>query len=1560
MKKVKSSTFKLNPIAASIVLAMASQLSASVAYAGAGWGDNTDISGNPIRVQTFYASSPSGLHPQYDAAGQPTGAMSDSGTALRKFVDPLRGAYNGLDGDGITVAIPDKWVDGNGKVTTDDYYEIAAVEYLSQMHRDLAKPTRLRGYVQIETDNIRTKGLKDATGIVGSEHIPGTYLDGTPIYKWKKDPVTGVWAQSTEQVFFVHKPSYLGSSIVASSGTPVRIKFTNYLPFGKDANGLNKGDLPLPVDEYIAGGGPVLDINGVPTGVKFTQNRVAIHWHGGDSPWISDGTPHQWFAPAGETAAYAAGLGKGAAAADVPDMEESGPGSYTLYYPNNLSGRFMMYHDHASGLTKLNAYTGEAAGYIVIDPIELNLVAKAIGTTLATTLNAPGNAFNGLPIGVLDSIGIPLVIQDKGFVPKDIAQQDARWDTTHWGQEGDLWFAHVYEPNQDPNSSDGTNPVGRWDWGPWFWPVFPSQYSLPSGKYGDVSATPESFMDTPVVNGVAYPTMTVDPKTYRFRILSIANDRAQNLSLFQAVDAYVDPVTNLPAPRVCDGKITPVVAALAPGQTGALAPCTEVRMVPAQPTAGFPATWPTDGRFGGVPDPATAGPDIVQIGNEGGLLPELAIHKAQPVTYETNVRSITVFNVLEHSLLLMGGERADVLIDFSKYAGQTLIMYNDAPAPMPGFDPRIDYFTGDNDNSAVGGAYSTLPGYGPNTRTVMQIKVNPATPAKALDTAALAAALPIAYAATQPKPIVPEAVYNKPFGTNEGNNYAKITTGSGVQPTFSWTAKGVWTVSGASIVNGGSGYTVAPIVTFSPPPSNGSPGKANTNVTATGIANLTKGVVTSITVTNNGSGYVATPTITLTRDPADTTGTGAVAIATTTATQTVNIINKAIQELFEPVYGRMNATLAVELPFSSALVATTVPLAYVDAPYDYYDVIKDGETQIWKITHNGVDSHPVHFHMVNVQVINRVGWDGTIKPPHGNELGWKETLRMNPLEDVIVAVRASRPVTPFGLPKSNRLLDPSQAAGSTFGFTQIDPLTGQAPLTPFSNVTQDFDNEYVWHCHILGHEENDFMRPFIFRPTVVKPDAPGVVTVSGNKVTWIDPTPFGGQDRLGVPTAGTNRANPSPTNSTRNEIGFKVQRVATTTVVTDTPTTRTRNGVTTTTHAIATKTSTALVTVATVPANTTSWTDTTGLLIAAPPSVPATTTTDPVTKVVTTTSVSYSAVNTVSAYNVAGETAGTATTRASGSTTVTAATSTTAATLTAMTTAANTAGAAAAVTAATPAVPVGLTQTASATAGMVTVSWTAVTGATSYIVTYGTKVATVMAPATSLDVPTGSAVSVVAVFTVPAVTTQVPAKGVTLTAVKKGNTTTGVTISWTKVTNASSYAVTYTLPGATSSTTVPVSPIPPSATPPTTYTVNGATLVSGKNSFTSSVMATVVTTPATVYQSASSAGLYSGAVASPIAFTATAGAAGTVVLTWANSSTNVNNVTGYSLSWPGATPTTLAATATGASVFGLTTGTSYTFSLLANSILAGSTTTIPPTPATTISSAPVTVSITAP
>ena len=119
---------------------------------------------------------------------------------------------------------------------------------------------------------------------------------------------------------------------------------------------------------------------------------------------------------------------------------------------------------------------------------------------------------------------------------------------------GDLWMPHVYMTNQNPWDITGTNAFGRWMYSPWFWPpATPTVRGLIPNPYytgGAGTAAPweppmmpgtpnpsmamEAFMDTPLVNGAAYPNLTVEPKAYRFRILNAANERSFNLQLYQA------------------------------------------------------------------------------------------------------------------------------------------------------------------------------------------------------------------------------------------------------------------------------------------------------------------------------------------------------------------------------------------------------------------------------------------------------------------------------------------------------------------------------------------------------------------------------------------------------------------------------------------------------------------------------------------------------------------------------------------------------------------------------------------------------------------------------------------------------------------------------------------------------------------------------------------------------------------------------------------------------------------------------------------------------------------
>jgi FtsP/CotA-like multicopper oxidase with cupredoxin domain len=1176
----------------------------------------------------------------------------------------------------------------------------------------------VRKFIQELTPNYVPVAVPDTTTYPGSDF----YQIGLKDYTQKFSPdlpatqLRGYYQKNAPAGSNAGAPFYLGPIIVANSNRPVRIEFTNELP--TDAG----GDLFLPVDTTAMGAG-----KGPDGTTDYKQSRAVIHLHGGLTPWISDGTPNQWTTPAGDTTKYP----KGVSVYGVPDMPAvdtvnadgtkkaaSNDGKLTFYYTNKQSARLMWYHDHAYGLTRLNVYAGEVSAYRLDPPLAKDAAGKDVLGQLDP--NDPQTQLEA----ILPKDNIPLVIQDKGFVPDNtpsgyfpdgqLTDQDPTWDTTKWGGTGNLWFPHVYMPNQNPYDNSGANAMGRWDYGPWFWPIFgtsaglahgeiPNPYAGPAASWeppmipgtpstyaktaglatSDVSLAPEAFVDTAVVNGIAYPYMNVKPQAYRFRILNGANDRYWNLQMYcsaydmkvnaanaaalasykAALAAYnADPaivaynanltayntaLTNYnadlatynqsqaqylidlaayntafaanaadgttlvppvpvapiapagpptaPTPPAVTAPVPP--AALAKGQMWAStdknamptnADAGEVPMVQAVRTAGFPAEWPTDGRDGGVPDPAAAAGNFLQIGTEGGVLPNAVDVENQPVNYVYNRRDIIVLSISTHALLLGPAERADVVYDFSKAQAMgctNVILYNDSPTPVPAFDPRNDYYSNNPDQTDSGGTPSTLPGYGPNTRTIMQFRIDPKSAPVAFNDGAVRTMLPKVFAAVQNKPIVPEKRFSAAYGCDpkvagsgdpicQSDVYSRIQStsvtfntssvgdvgalqvadpGSGYAPIVTVTpvagntptteAKLVpvigrtGNIASVTVVNGGAGYTAAPTIEISTPVAAGARQAKGTAVLGTGLnagkivrvtfgdrgagysvgatlsftapptgntaagtatVDLNTGVINALTLTDVGNGYVAAPTVSIS---APLYGNAAVlgtqATATATLATGVSAVKmpadpKAIQELFEMDYGRMNATLGVELPFTNARNQTTLPMGYTEPTTEYLKPTKWGDTQIgttrdgtavWKITHNGVDTHTIHFHLMDVQLINRVGWDGAIRPPDDNEMGWKESVRMNPLEDAIVAMRPATPELPFKIGESIRSIDPTMPANHQM--SSIDPVTGNA--ITFSNAPVNMGWEYVWHCHLLGHEENDMMREVNFAGS---PDAP--------------------------------------------------------------------------------------------------------------------------------------------------------------------------------------------------------------------------------------------------------------------------------------------------------------------------------------------------------------------------------------------------------------------------------------------------------------------------------------
>lgn len=1013
---------------------------------------------NPLLFGTGYTGAPTVTVTEGDPAGQGSGATATATATgagaitaidvtapgsgyltkgIKKFQDELPvpcdpSSAAGCPGTGkfIPIAVPDTTSYPNA-----DTYEIGLVQYRTTFNTDLP-PTLARGYVQLvpkgSTQPLSSKPYVD---------LNNELMDGTQV-------PTGYQA--------VTSPQWLGPFIQATKNRPVRVIFRNLLPTGKD------GNLFLPVDSTMMGSGmgPMAGAAMTPTNdgtvmdevrnptctvdpqnaMCFTQNRAELHLHGGVTPWISDGTPHQWITPAGENTAWPQGV----SVSDVPDMKDANgkvacsdarDGCQTFFYTNQQSARLMFYHDHSWGITRLNVYAGEAAGYSITDDTEQKLV---------TDQAIPGPADT-----------LPLIVQDRTFVPDDsqLVAQDPTWDKKNWGGAGSFWYHHVYMPAQNPDDPSGMSAYGRWMYGPWFWPPatppngpidnpyydpncnldVPSTWQYQTDPFCEpmkipgtpnISAGMEQFNDTPIVNGVAYPQVTLQPKSYRLRLLNAANDRFFNLQWYKA---DTDPANGgLGGTDGSEVKLKP--NELADAQVD-------------------PVVFPTPVDASTKTTQSTAGPDWIQIASEGGFLPAPAvIDGQQPTTWITDPTRFDVGNVDQHSLVIAPAERADTIVDFSQYAGQTLILYNDAPAAYPARVPSYDYYTGGPDLSP-NGAPTVLPGYGPNTRTIMKVKIADVPKAAPFDLAKLQAAFQHNAAGTgvfesgQHPVIVGQAAYNSAYGS-----------------TF--------------------------------------PAAGNC----------------SVGTKQKCDGYVRIN---------DTAKLNFNTLSSQSARVSMKLEPKAIHDEMNSSsfdeFGRMTANLGVEAspptpgaqnvtlypfvnPATELIDGTNLPTTDTVTPITTMD---DG-TQIWRITHNGVDTHPIHFHLFDVQVLNRVTWDNIIIPPDPNELGWKDTVRMSPLEDTIVALRPVVPTLPFEIPNSIRPLNPMEPLGSTAMFNSIDPQG--VPTAAIENQLVNFGWEYVFHCHILSHEEMDMMRPVTLAlPPAVPDGLTTAVNVNGRlELTWND------------------------------------------------------------------------------------------------------------------------------------------------------------------------------------------------------------------------------------------------------------------------------------------------------------------------------------------------------------------------------------------------------------------------------------------------------------------------
>ncbi|MBW1992172.1 MAG: multicopper oxidase domain-containing protein, partial [Deltaproteobacteria bacterium] len=182
-----------------------------------------------------------------------------------------------------------------------------------------------------------------------------------------------------------------------------------------------------------------------------------------------------------------------------------------------------------------------------------------------------------------------------------------------------------------------------------------------------------------------------------------------------------------------------------------------------------------------------------------------------------------------------------------------------------------------------------------------------------------------------------------------------------------------------------------------------------------------------------------------------------------------------------------------------------------------------GSTEIWEIINLTADAHPIHLHLVQFQVVNRqaynvkqyereylrnfpggaaanpnsgffipffgpplpyntpnadgaIGGNPAIGPflqkapiaPAPYEQGWKDTVIALPKQVTRIAVRWTPQEQPFN------------AADAGTNFFPFDPTSLGNPAGGVVTSANDPEGAgYVWHCHILDHEDNEMMRPYV-------------------------------------------------------------------------------------------------------------------------------------------------------------------------------------------------------------------------------------------------------------------------------------------------------------------------------------------------------------------------------------------------------------------------------------------------------------------------------------------------
>ena len=183
--------------------------------------------------------------------------------------------------------------------------------------------------------------------------------------------------------------------------------------------------------------------------------------------------------------------------------------------------------------------------------------------------------------------------------------------------------------------------------------------------------------------------------------------------------------------------------------------------------------------------------------------------------------------------------------------------------------------------------------------------------------------------------------------------------------------------------------------------------------------------------------------------------------------------------------------MGVDRPDFTAIDENGVVTYYSELPHE-------GDTELWEIVNLTADAHPIHLHLVQFQLMNRQAFDvkkyatdylaafgGTYEagsgPPFDYATGNANALGGNP--DVSPYLRNA-----IALPRENEagwkdtvMVPPKMVTRFIVRWSPTDLPADTEP----ADASYPFDpggHGYVWHCHIIDHEDNEMMRPTTVQP----------------------------------------------------------------------------------------------------------------------------------------------------------------------------------------------------------------------------------------------------------------------------------------------------------------------------------------------------------------------------------------------------------------------------------------------------------------------------------------------